>query len=217
MKPNVRAPAHAATAKPTATLKTVASRRSEDLSFSSLRAMPLLRTVSDLLRVLREPPVLLKNSLVSESRFGVHNSFIHTWALPFKATKGRKIVSESASLDFLNRTQLLKLKMKAIRAGVWFRGLRRIDRALVDLTIMVATTVRSGLLASSVLSVARKLSVFLEDKVGRAMRQTGFSMACKLSQLAQRWGNRAAKGWVNDVGFARYLAVMQINGCLPSG
>jgi hypothetical protein len=36
---------------------------------------------------------------------------------------------------FLEKAQLLKLKLKAMRSGVWFRALSRIDRVLVDLTI----------------------------------------------------------------------------------
>jgi hypothetical protein len=131
--------------------------------------------------------------------------------------KGRRIVREGGSSGFLDRTQLLELRLRAVRAGVWFRGLRRIDRALVDLTIRVAATVRSGLLARSVLSVARKLEGLLEDRVGRAMRETGYSLACELSRFAQRWGNRTARYWVNDTGFVRYLAIMQLYGCLPSG
>ena len=44
---------------------------------------------------------------------------------------------------FLCKEQLVKLRLNAMRAGVWFRALRRIDRALIDLTIKVASTVRS--------------------------------------------------------------------------
>jgi hypothetical protein len=122
-----------------------------------------------------------------------------------------------SSSGFLDRTQLLRLKLRAMRAGVWFRGLRGIDRALVDLTLRVAVTVRSGLLARSLLSVTRRLGELLENKIGRAMREIGFSLARRLSQFAQRWGLRAARAWVNDLGFVRYLAVMHINGCLSSG
>jgi hypothetical protein len=128
-----------------------------------------------------------------------------------------KSVGEVSSFDFLDKTQLLKLKMRAMRAGVWFRGLRRIDRVLVDLTLKVAVSVRSALLARSVLSVTRRLGELLENKVGRAIRETGFSLARRLSQFAQRWGYRAAEGWVTDLGFVRFLAVMHINGCLLGG
>jgi len=119
---------------------------------------------------------------------------------------------QSGTFSFLNKKQLTKLKMKAIRSGVWFRDLPRIDRVLVDLTIRVAGCVRSVTLAESILSVVRKLDGLLENRLLRAMREIGFPLACKLSLFAQRWGNRSAGEWPKDTGFARYLAIMQLYG-----
>jgi hypothetical protein len=113
---------------------------------------------------------------------------------------------------FMRTAQLFKLKMKAVRAGVWFRALPRIDRVLVDLTIKVARSIRSAALAESILSVARKLEGLLEGKVSRAIREVGFPLACKLGLIAQSWGHAGAQVWGSDEGFARYLAVMKVNG-----
>jgi hypothetical protein len=112
---------------------------------------------------------------------------------------------------FLEKPQLLKLKKKAMRAGVWFRALPRIDRALVDLTIRVAGTVRSFTLAKNILTVVRKLGDVMENRLLRAVRETGLPVARRLASLAQKWGNRAAKQWGSDVGFARYWAAMSLN------
>jgi hypothetical protein len=112
----------------------------------------------------------------------------------------------------MGREQLLKLKRKAMRAGVWFRALPRIDRVLVDLTIKVAQCIRSPSLAGSILSVARKVEELCESRFARAVREIGFSLSCKVSLLAQKWGNKAARSWAGDEGFARYLAVMRLNG-----
>lgn len=113
---------------------------------------------------------------------------------------------------FLRTAQLLKLKLKAVRAGVWFRALPRIDRVLVDLTIRVAQSVRSATLAECLLSVARKLEMLLEGKVSRVTREVGFSLASKLGMIAWNWGYEGARFWASDEGFARYLAVMKLNG-----
>ena len=112
---------------------------------------------------------------------------------------------------FLEKTQLLKLKRKAMRAGVWFRSLRRIDRALVDLTIRVAGTVRSFTLAKNILTVVRKLEDVMENRLLRAVREAGFPVARRLASFAQKWGNGSAKQWGSDVGFARYWAAMSLN------
>jgi hypothetical protein len=112
--------------------------------------------------------------------------------------------------------QLVKMKLRAIRAGVWFRALPRIDRALIDLTIKVAHNIRSTTLAISIISVARKLEDLFESKLTRTIRDIGLSLTSKLSLIAQKWGNKAAKTWASDLNFARYLAVMNLNGRLVS-
>ena len=118
---------------------------------------------------------------------------------------------QNSTFSFLDKTQLIKLKLKAMRAGVWFRALPRIDRALIDLTIKVVSNVRSVTLAKSILSITRKLEALLESRFVRAMREIGFPLAYKLSLFAQKWGNTAAKSWVSDVRFARFLAAMNLN------
>jgi hypothetical protein len=120
------------------------------------------------------------------------------------------VLHESTS-NFLNKAQLVKLKLKATRAGVWFRALPRIDRVLVDLTIKVASNIRSITLAKSILAIIRKLEGLLESSLRRAWREVGLPLAQKLSSVAQKWGNTSAKSWVTDSSFANFLSVMYIN------
>jgi hypothetical protein len=122
-----------------------------------------------------------------------------------------KAVSQGR-FSFLGKMQLVKMRSRAMRAGVWFRALPRIDRVLIDLTIKVTDSVHSSSLARCVLSVARKLEGLLESKFNRAIREVGFPLARKLSLFARMWGNVGAAGWPRDAGFARYLAVMRFNG-----
>ena len=121
-------------------------------------------------------------------------------------------IRDGAARSFLEKGQLIKLKRRAVRAGVWFRALPRIDRVLVDLTIKVARSIRSVSLAENILSVARKLEGLLEGRVSRAIREVGFPLACKLGLIAQKWGHKGAVVWAADVDFAQYLAVMKMNG-----
>jgi hypothetical protein len=120
-------------------------------------------------------------------------------------------VLSDVKTGFLQKAQLMKLKLKAMRAGVWFKALPRIDRVLVDLTIKVAGAVRSYTLAKSILAVVRKLESVMESKFVRAIREAGVPLARKLSLFAQKWGNAAAECWESDRGFARYLAAMSLN------
>jgi hypothetical protein len=119
------------------------------------------------------------------------------------------------TLSLLTRTQLVKLRLKAKRAGVWFRALPRIDRVLVDLTIRVADSVRSVTLAKNILAVTKKLEGLLESSLLRAFREVGIRLAQKLSLVAQKWGNTSAKNWISDASFIKFLAVMHINERKP--
>ena len=112
---------------------------------------------------------------------------------------------------FLTKTRLMKLRSKAIRAGVWFRTLLRIDRALVDLTIMVTSTVTSITLAKRLLAILGKLNGLNASSFLRSNREFGANLAQKLSLLAQQWGNIGAKNWPSDFGFVIFLAVMHGN------
>jgi hypothetical protein len=123
-----------------------------------------------------------------------------------------KTVLQRCASSFLKKTRLIKLKLKAIRAGVWFKALHRIERALIDLTIKVTRrSVRSVALAKSLLTVMEKLEGLLESSLSRVIREVGFPLAKKLSQLAQKWGNPSAKEWQSDSSFASFLAVLNIN------
>ena len=113
---------------------------------------------------------------------------------------------------FLDKTELVKLKKRAVRSGVWFKALRRIDRVLIDLTIKVARyTVRSVALVKSIRAVMGKLEGLLESGLSRVIREVGFPLAQKVSSLAQKWGNTSAKSWASASSFVNFLAVMHIN------
>jgi hypothetical protein len=118
---------------------------------------------------------------------------------------------QDGSSSFLNRTQLIKLKFKAMRAGVWFKALPRIDRVLVDLTIKVAENIRSAHLAKSIFAVVGKLEGLLESSILKSLRLIGGPLAEKISLIAQKLGNASAKIWATDLSFAFFLAVMHTN------
>jgi len=120
-------------------------------------------------------------------------------------------IMQNKTSNPLNRTQLIKIRVKAIRAGVWFRVLPRIDRVLVDLTIKVAENVRSASLAKCIFAVVGKLEGLLESSVLKSLRLIGRPLAEKISSIAQKLGNGSAKGWANDSEFAFFLAILQTN------
>ena len=118
---------------------------------------------------------------------------------------------KNGAFNFLERTQLIKLKCKAMRAGVWFRALPRIDRVLVDLTIKVTDNIRSASLAKCIFAVVGKLEGLLESRVLKSLRLIGRPLAEKISLSAQKLGYSSAKSWANDSSFAFFLAILHTN------
>ena len=112
----------------------------------------------------------------------------------------------------LSRIQLSKLKLKALRSGVWFRSLPRIDRVLIDLTIKVTENIRSSHLAKCILEVVGKLDGLLESSFLKSLRVVGVPLAIKISTIAKNWGNTCAEDWATDSSFAFFLAVIHKNG-----
>jgi hypothetical protein len=111
----------------------------------------------------------------------------------------------------LTREALAKLRLKAVRRGVWFRDLKQSERKLLSLTIRVVQRVHSFILARLVSRIVSKLCEAMESRILRLMRTEGRSVAEKLSKIGQAWGNRAAKSWAKDRGFIQYLTVSNLS------
>jgi hypothetical protein len=126
------------------------------------------------------------------------------------------VVEQTCTTGFSSRgldlARLRDLKHKAMRSGLWFKALRRIDRVLVDVTVRVGKSVHSAALAMALYSVMEKLESAFESRVWNITRKIGFPLARRISVMAQNWGNDHARKWASDESFAKFLAIMQING-----
>jgi hypothetical protein len=120
-------------------------------------------------------------------------------------------VLNNAAFCFLSKKQLVNLKTKAMRSGVWFKALQRIDRVLFDLTIRVVDNIRSANLAKSIAVLTRKLEDAIKNNFSSRLREIGLPLAQKISLAAQKLGNISSGGWAFDSSFAIFLAVMHVN------
>jgi len=125
------------------------------------------------------------------------------------APSGRS--SDGARSVPLTREALTKLRLKAVRRGVWFRDLKQGERKLLDLTIRVVQRVHSFILAKLVSRIVDKLCEVMESRIFRLMRTEGQTLAEKISIIGQAWGNRAAKFWAKDSGFIQYLTISSLS------
>jgi len=111
----------------------------------------------------------------------------------------------------LTRSELIKIKIKALRKGVWFRVLTRVERACIDLVMKVVERVRSRLLRKVLSSIMNKLEEAMESRVRRLICTLGDNLAIRTSQIAQAWGNKSAAKWTEDSGFKQYLTITYMN------
>ncbi len=113
----------------------------------------------------------------------------------------------------LFRGELISIKRKALRKGIWFRALDRAERALVDLTIRVVDVVRSDRLAKVLSNPIEKLREAMKTLPERA-REIGRPLVERLSRIAQSFGNSEAEGWAGDDFFAEYVGLNAMNQSL---
>ena len=120
----------------------------------------------------------------------------------------------------LTREILAKLRLKAKRCKAWFR-LKRDERRFMDLVISVVEKVRSFFLARILSSIIKRLLDAMGSprdvmeavlgEVAYLMVVKGRSLAQKISQIAQNWGNKSAARWPRESGFVQYLTIMCLN------
>ncbi len=116
--------------------------------------------------------------------------------------KTNKELSSSLSIKTLNET-----KKHALRRGIWFKALNRIERGIIDLTVKYVDNIKSAKLAKVLTAILVKLQTTTESMVDKLVRTIGLPLARKISNIAVSWGNHSASIWANDPAFARFLVV----------
>jgi len=112
--------------------------------------------------------------------------------------------------------RLMRLKRRSMRRGIWYKILSSLERAQVDLTVRTVKKVRSPLLHQVLDRIVGKLCSALQSKVLLKIESVGVPLALKLSLLAQRWENKSAEAWSQDVTFARFSSISSQLSPIPS-
>jgi hypothetical protein len=122
---------------------------------------------------------------------------------------GLKVMGKHDSFPSVG--MLAQSKELALRRGVWFRSLDRVERAIVDLTLQCVDCVKSVMLAKLLTAIMGKLEFAMESTIERLVRTIGVSLAGKISCVAAGWGNVSAKRWASDLSFANFLVAMHLS------
>jgi hypothetical protein len=103
--------------------------------------------------------------------------------------------------------KLADAKKIALRRGVWFRSLSRVERGIIDLTVRYVDNIKSIKLAKVVKAIIGKLQYAMESSLDKLVRTIGLPLARKISNIAVSWGNCLANFWADDPVFARFLVI----------
>lgn len=104
---------------------------------------------------------------------------------------------------------------RALRRKVLFTALDREDRGYMYLTMRALEKVRSVDVGRIIVKILVKLREALKGPFARMMERYGVEKAWMMSRTAVGWGYGAAGEWAREVGFVRYLTVLDFNS--PSG
>lgn len=110
---------------------------------------------------------------------------------------------------------LVGLRRRALRRGLWYRALDKLDRGIYDLTCAVVDRVESEKLSRVILGIVLKLRDALKGEFVRLVESFGVRRAWDVAESAVQWGYGAAWAWRREEGLARFFAVMEFNA--PSG
>ena len=119
--------------------------------------------------------------------------------------------SDGTQTFSLTRESLAKLKLKAVRRGVWFSDLKHEERRLLDLTTNVVKRVRSFVLARIISQLVSKLNKALESKIIYLVRTKGADLAMEMSNIAKAWGHMTANTWATDEGLMQFLVINNLS------
>jgi len=111
----------------------------------------------------------------------------------------------------LSRQSLLKVRTRALRKGIWFKTLSRIERSIVDLTIRCVEKIHSNVLMKTVVAILDKLLQTMEEDYLKRVESLGREIAQKICEIASKWGNPQAWTWKYDLKFIKYLGVNATN------
>jgi hypothetical protein len=125
--------------------------------------------------------------------------------------------SEVWDLVCPKRNSLARLRRASIRNKAWFRVLNQGQRRFMDVVIKTVDRIRSILLLRVLAPLVRRLlkavggdtkggALVLMDKGAYRMMR---NVAEKIVRVAQKWGNRRAREWL-DQSFLNYLLVMNL-------
>ena len=106
---------------------------------------------------------------------------------------------------------LEELRLKAIRRRVLYGALDGVERGILYLCTRVVDEVSSPVLGVQLVEIVRRLLEAMKSAFTRHVESYGVKRVVQLVEQAISLGYAVASEWLQDIGFIRYLAVLNMN------
>ena len=117
--------------------------------------------------------------------------------------------------NLYTKSFLKGVRLEALRKRVWYRALDRVERSIFNLTCSIIDRVKSAVLGSVLVGIIDRLREAMKGGFVKVVESVGCERAVRFAGLARGWGYGDVRGWLKDLRFARYLALLVYNA--PSG
>ena len=109
--------------------------------------------------------------------------------------------------------ELVVLRTRAMRKGLWFKLLTPVERSICELAIRSLRAVKSRRLAEVLRTIMDKLVSYLRRpfQAQDLAWAIGYEMARIISSVASSWGHPRALEWARSPEFVTYLAITYMN------
>ena len=110
-------------------------------------------------------------------------------------------------VKMITNSFLVEVRRRALRRGVWFRALDRVERGIRSLAARVVDRVKSVVLGVELVKTLKKFNDALKSGFVMRIEEYRFSQARELVAQVVEWDYGAAAGWASDLAFVRYLTL----------
>ena len=110
--------------------------------------------------------------------------------------KSRINVEDSEDQKFTKKMITIIIR-KAIRRGLYFRNLSRLERGILELTMKYVPKITSLELGNAIARILAKLVIVLGSKFLASVETLGRQMVNNVLQVAKIWKVRDASSWDN--------------------
>jgi hypothetical protein len=103
---------------------------------------------------------------------------------------------------------LSEMRLRAMRKGVWYRALDRLERGILTLASRVVDEVHDVVLGVVLVKIVAKIRDATASRFVRHVETFGVLRAREIIAQVRVF---KGLGWLDDGGFARYLAFLDFN------